>query len=61
MRSSRSSFSYMCITRSLSSAWMQVSPPAFATALITSQISPYGTMWAIRCGVMSVVNIFTDA
>src|SRR5882757_8535273 len=43
-RSSRISFSYMCMTMSLSSAWIAAMPPSLATTFNTSQISPNCTM-----------------
>ena len=49
----------MCMTMSLSSAWMTPSPPFFASTWKTSQMSPKSTMRPLRLGVMSVVKIFT--
>ncbi len=59
VRCSRISFSYMCMTMSLSSAWIVAMPPAFARTFNTSQMSPCCTMRPLRDGVMSVVNILT--
>jgi len=44
VRSSRISFSYMCMTMSLSSEWIVARPPAFAITFSTSQMSPNLTM-----------------
>ena len=59
VRCSRISFSYMCMTMSLSSAWIAAMPPAFASTFSTSQMSPCCTMRPLRDGVMSVVKILT--
>ena len=56
-RPSRISLAYMCMTMSLSSAWMTPSPPSLASTLNTSQMSPKSTMRPLRCGQMLVVKI----
>ncbi len=45
-RFSRISLSYMNMTMSLSSAWMQAMPPCRATTFNASQMWPCGTMQA---------------
>ena len=60
-RPSRNSLAYMCMTMSLSSAWMTPRPPFFDSTWNTSQMSPKSTMRPLRLGVMSVVKIFTEA
>ena len=57
-RFSRISFSYMNMTMSLSSAWMQAMPPAAATTFSASQMWPCGTMRPRFPGRMLVVKIF---
>src|SRR5437588_12377854 len=50
VRSLRNSFSYMCMTISLSSAWIAAMPPACASTFSTSQMSPKSTMRPLREG-----------
>ena len=49
----------MCMTMSLSSAWMTPSPPSFASTWNASQMSPKSIMRPVRDGRMLVVNIFS--
>ena len=49
-RPSRNSLAYMCMTMSLSSAWMTPRPPFFASTWKTSQMSPKSTMRPLRDG-----------
>ncbi len=59
VRPSRISLPYMCMTMSLSSAWITPRPRWAARTWNTSQMSPNPTMRPRRLGVMSVVKILT--
>ena len=61
VRPSRVSFSYMCMTMSLSSAWIAASPPALAEDFQHLPDIAELDHAALARGVMSVVNILTVA